>query len=915
MDIKRALNEVIFSKISVEVLIDKLSNIRINNIDYSSIKYNIKQQLIEVLPGYSEDEREQIIYYMQQILDKEEMGGIFRLLNSFNQEVLIEYNYKPYCKYEQLMRWRMLSHKLEQDLLITSYFAKNDSISRKKRTNFTWEPIIKTDNTRLHNMLKKGISENHFHLKGSAPHFNLTWISLMNRISGRDFEYEKSGMMNNRLNPDGYFSETKTKQSIKDLVTKAAVIRMFLFRELLIIEFGEDNVPSINLNYMDIVNILKQEYSSLSLKLDDLSSSISILRELYGLKINYKGHYKTVDYAIRKDTITPDNNNYKCLLYGERKFMYDCFKMIFDTQYNKIKNYESLFHIYILIKSKLRSELVQVNDRVGFKNFSDYQDRKTIFLKKDPILNDAIYYMAVRGSTEDQQILSMESRICHEKTTLETHKEIKNINSVLTRASNENWYPNEDRYDRYIKNIKKNKNNTYRNDSYCTRDNYMDINHFYVIHIPKLKDKHSEKVIRSNKKYLLKERDIERRLEAKKLAHQIMSIRQSRVNSAKMIYGIDACSNEIGCRPEVFSQAFRCLKYHTLYSEYNKIKEPYVSINDIHPIKITYHAGEDFLDIIDGLRAIDEAIKFLNMRHGERIGHGLALGVDVEKWYKIKMNTIILSKQDYLDNLAWILNKVREYKIYIDVFLKNRLEQEFNQLYLQVYGNDNINYLTYYDAWLLRGDNPELYLGGKYKKISSIRYWDRHSINNSVDVDRYNNCITKIYYKYHYDFDVRKKGLEVIDKKINDDYINLVKEIQKHMQHEISNIGIAIETNPSSNYLIGTFKRYDEHPILNFYNLGLTYNQQKINECPQLFVSINTDDQGVFGTYLENEYALLAIGLEKAKDENGNKLYNTEMIYDWLDKIREMGIQQSFGYNVRKHNIFKNKSYKKELGG
>lgn len=28
--------------------------------------------------------------------------------------------------------------------------------------------------------------------------------------------------------------------------------------------------------------------------------------------------------------------------------------------------------------------------------------------------------------------------------------------------------------------------------------------------------------------------------------------------------------------------------------------------------------------------------------------------------------------------------------------------------------------------------------------------------------------------------------------------------------------GIAIETNPSSNYMIGTIKKYDQHPIVRF---------------------------------------------------------------------------------------------------
>lgn len=64
--------------------------------------------------------------------------------------------------------------------------------------------------------------------------------------------------------------------------------------------------------------------------------------------------------------------------------------------------------------------------------------------------------------------------------------------------------------------------------------------------------------------------------------------------------------------------------------------------------------------------------------------------------------------------------------------------------------------------------------------------------------------------------------------------------------------------------------------------------------CPQLSVSINTDDQGVFSTSLENEYALMAIALEKEKDENGDLKYNSSMIYEWMERVRLMGIGQSF---------------------
>lgn len=38
----------------------------------------------------------------------------------------------------------------------------------------------------------------------------------------------------------------------------------------------------------------------------------------------------------------------------------------------------------------------------------------------------------------------------------------------------------------------------------------------------------------------------------------------------------------------------------------------------------------------------------------------------------------------------------------------------------------------------------------------------------------------------------------------------------------------------------------------------------------------------------------MALALEKCKDANGEYIYNQTMIYEWLDKIRQMGLEQSF---------------------
>lgn len=120
--------------------------------------------------------------------------------------------------------------------------------------------------------------------------------------------------------------------------------------------------------------------------------------------------------------------------------------------------------------------------------------------------------------------------------------------------------------------------------------------------------------------------------------------------------------------------------------------------------------------------------------------------------------------------------------------------------------------------------------------------------------------------------------------------ISVKDQIEEKMIQKLVKKGIGIETNPSSNFLIGTIQKYEEHPILRF-------NSRKLRDVPKnmsLSVSINTDDQGVFDTLLENEYALMALALRKAKDENHQPLYDVEDIYEWIDYVRRMGMEQIF---------------------
>ena len=209
--------------------------------------------------------------------------------------------------------------------------------------------------------------------------------------------------------------------------------------------------------------------------------------------------------------------------------------------------------------------------------------------------------------------------------------------------------------------------------------------------------------------------------------------------------------------------------------------------------------------------------------------------------------------------------------------------------------------MDYYQSWKLRGDNPQLYLLPDEiyeRKLENPKHelqrFDKYAFNDGLGEQgqfiRKRKKIRKLYRAYHYSESVREKGNEQAEFKVDERYADVVRQVQDKMIAQLVKEGIAIETNPSSNYLIGTIQKYDEHPILRF-------NSRKLKETERnmsLNVSINTDDQGVFDTLLENEYALMTLALKKKKDKDNHPEYDIEDIYEWIDYVRQMGLEQSF---------------------
>ena len=80
----------------------------------------------------------------------------------------------------------------------------------------------------------------------------------------------------------------------------------------------------------------------------------------------------------------------------------------------------------------------------------------------------------------------------------------------------------------------------------------------------------------------------------------------------------------------------------------------------------------------------------------------------------------------------------------------------------------------YYDAWKLRGDNPQLYQNG-YFKIKGEVYepWDKYAINREFPVNykiRYKPEVAMLYYAYHFNPEVKKAGDEMIEVKVHPNF-------------------------------------------------------------------------------------------------------------------------------------------------
>ncbi len=829
MDLLRSAIKALFLDFNPSAVVESI--MKDPNIECEKIENSFYEQLSELL-SWREDkftsseaqnytklvkdsllEDEQTEFLSNKDIQYTPYERIFLILSKCGDKILDIYGNQPKVRFDHLLRWRDLSFFIGEDALVLSTLARQDVITEKNRTNFLWPNVLGHNNMIINHILSRTLSDTHAHLWASTNIFEFNWLAVMNHP---EMLYLFEGD-----NGDTGFLAGGFKRYY-DRVNRYSPINFNMAEWIAIaaairirLHLLSDQASYDTTDKVD--SLMTLDFSSLNLKGDLIDEFKSIYDGLEDHGAPTVDGFP-LDYAI---TGTLSKSPF-CVLEGERKLLYNFFRRYFGGDLT-IRQFAPWLYLYLLIRNKARREFVQVNELKGFLNFQTHQNIKLCFVdalgnKSKKLLEaykKAAFRYAIQSSIIGTSLNNFEARISPE--SLDILESTDYWKSIFTE---------EDAIDRDSKHLS------------------------FVIHFLKKKDKRK----------LPSQDGVVRHWKLRKSLRTCLELLDKKLqdshNLQVPVVGFDAAGNELVTPPEVFAPTFKSLR-----------NKGYTNL--------TYHVGEDFYDIIHGLRSIDEAVEFLELSSGNRIGHGIALGVDARRYYQDRRFYSVLPKQVLLDNCVWLKYTAMKYNIDLQsetlFFIEENFEKLSNMLgYINALGKKgNLTMFHYWESMKLRDLDP---------RDAKIRDNDK------------NDIVFHLLRHYWESGTAFLKGSETTEVKLPKNIWMDVEALQEAMIRKIEKKGITIEANPSSNLKIGPFDRYENLPLFRLHSPGYS-------KGVRIPVTINTDDKGIFATSLENEYSLVALAMKKMTDDNGNRKWNDKEIEDYLRQLAEYGEMTRFQPN------------------
>lgn len=350
------------------------------------------------------------------------------------------------------------------------------------------------------------------------------------------------------------------------------------------------------------------------------------------------------------------------------------------------------------------------------------------------------------------------------------------------------------------------------------------------------------------------------------------------------VVGLDAANQELWTDPWVYAPVYRFAR-----NRENTLPLNPQSGLHMQSIGLTYHVGEDYHHILTGLRHIDEVITYFGYKAGDRLGHAMALQVDLDVWVHAH-ETVPVPGIDRLEDLLWLWALCEECP---EELGKYRFEIEGKLMKLAVELLKNSNGLSPYVLWhaytkKFKALDPNFCKTMKAAhlhqnahscsqlSLESQRPFCQYAIGREQSWD-----VEKLLLTHYCPIYTRHYKKPILISTLPED-IPMLWAVQRHIRKKVQDMGVYVETNPTSNVSIGDISSLRDYPI----------TQLNTHPLPEpnpmsILLSINSDDPLVFNTNVENELALVYHTLTY-------RGYGREQVLDWIDKVRQYGIDSSF---------------------
>lgn len=349
-------------------------------------------------------------------------------------------------------------------------------------------------------------------------------------------------------------------------------------------------------------------------------------------------------------------------------------------------------------------------------------------------------------------------------------------------------------------------------------------------------------------------------------ANTVSALLHAQPTILRLLRGLDVCGRELTQPTWVLLPLLLRLRNESQVLA----KSPEGMRLGLQPLRMTIHAGEDFRMLLEGLRRIHEPIEFGLLRQRDRIGHAVALGVDVKAW--CRANSVVYQPaEERLEDILWLCES--GVLCQLSQGVRDRLMMGFWTLAQRIYAVPPVLDPEYVLQMLLQArrlrHDPRLLANWNYPELNlAPEHPDDHSAIGFL-------------LRYLKDAAVWHRGQEPVEVEAKAER-ETIERAQHMVQRKVRELELTIEANPTSNLLIAELGAIDHHPMLHLAPLSC-----RRWLTPRYRIALCDDDPLTFATTLLDEYRHTYFALRR-------RGYSQDDAIRWLRQRRQDAMDAAF---------------------